>query len=263
MADFAKTIAEAYATTGATVDLGRGVHDGGSSPRPSCRAAADAQPARPDRGRYRHRQDADAAGSSPSSSRPPASRSSPPTTRATSRGSPTPGAADGPAPERMQELGLAVRADRRSRSSSCRSAASAPACRCAPRVTDFGPQLLAKVLEANETQESSLALVFRYADEKRPAAARPRRPARAADLPRLGRGQGRAEGHRRRLRRRRSACCCARSSRSRTAAATSSSASRSSRIADLLRTAPDGRGDHLVPRARRPCRTSRSSSRPS
>jgi DNA helicase HerA-like ATPase len=33
-------------------------------------------------------------------------------------------------------------------------------------VTDFGPQLLAKVLGANETQESSLALVFHYADER-------------------------------------------------------------------------------------------------
>ena len=33
-------------------------------------------------------------------------------------------------------------------------------------VSDFGPLLLAKVLEANETQEQSLALVFRYGDEK-------------------------------------------------------------------------------------------------
>jgi DNA helicase HerA-like ATPase len=33
-------------------------------------------------------------------------------------------------------------------------------------VSDFGPQLLAKVLGANETQESSLMLVFHYADEK-------------------------------------------------------------------------------------------------
>jgi len=32
-------------------------------------------------------------------------------------------------------------------------------------VTDFGPQLLAKVMEANETQTSSLSLVFRYADD--------------------------------------------------------------------------------------------------
>jgi uncharacterized protein len=33
-------------------------------------------------------------------------------------------------------------------------------------VSDFGPQLLAKVVEANETQEQSLALVFHYADQK-------------------------------------------------------------------------------------------------
>ena len=33
-------------------------------------------------------------------------------------------------------------------------------------VTDFGPQLLAKILNANQTQEESLVLVFHYADEK-------------------------------------------------------------------------------------------------
>ncbi len=33
-------------------------------------------------------------------------------------------------------------------------------------VSDFGPQLMAKVLGANETQEQSLGLVFHYADEK-------------------------------------------------------------------------------------------------
>jgi hypothetical protein len=33
-------------------------------------------------------------------------------------------------------------------------------------VSDFGSQLLAKILEANETQEQSLALVFHYADQK-------------------------------------------------------------------------------------------------
>src|SRR5829696_6367751 len=33
-------------------------------------------------------------------------------------------------------------------------------------VTDFGPQLLGKVLGANQTQEQSLGLVFHYADEK-------------------------------------------------------------------------------------------------
>ena len=33
-------------------------------------------------------------------------------------------------------------------------------------VSDFGPQLLGKVLGANDTQEQSLGLIFRYADEK-------------------------------------------------------------------------------------------------
>ena len=33
-------------------------------------------------------------------------------------------------------------------------------------ISDFGPQLLGKVLESNETQEQSLGLVFRYADQK-------------------------------------------------------------------------------------------------
>src|SRR6202000_1161865 len=31
---------------------------------------------------------------------------------------------------------------------------------------DFGPQLMAKVLGANQTQEQSLSLVFHYADQK-------------------------------------------------------------------------------------------------
>jgi hypothetical protein len=33
-------------------------------------------------------------------------------------------------------------------------------------VSDFGPQLLAKILGANDTQEQSLSLVFHYADQK-------------------------------------------------------------------------------------------------
>src|SRR4029079_18063588 len=33
-------------------------------------------------------------------------------------------------------------------------------------VSDFGPLLLGKVLQANETQEQSLSLLFRYSDQK-------------------------------------------------------------------------------------------------
>ena len=47
---------------------------------------------------------------------------------------------------------------------------------------------------ANETQESSLNLVFHYADQKAAAAARPRRPARAADVPDSDEGKDELEG---------------------------------------------------------------------
>ena len=66
-------------------------------------------------------------------------------------------------------------------------------------VSDFGPQLLAKVLGANETQESSLGLVFHYADTKGLPLLDLVRPARAADVPGLQGRQGRARGHRRAL----------------------------------------------------------------
>ena len=108
-------------------------------------------------------------------------------------------------------------------------------------VSDFGPQLLAKVLEANETQEQSLALVFRYADTKG-LPLLDLSDLRAL-LTFLDSDEGKAElegigGSPRR----RSASCCAPSSGSRTAAATSSSASRSSTSTTCSATATDGRG---------------------
>ena len=69
-------------------------------------------------------------------------------------------------------------------------------------MTAFGPVLLSKVLGLNDTQESSLGLVFHYADQRRPAAARPRRPARGRPVPDQRRGQGRPQGARRACRRR-------------------------------------------------------------
>src|SRR5689334_19570245 len=75
------------------------------------------------------------------------------------------GAADGPAPKRMTELGLPY------------EPTSYPVeflslggigdgIPVRATVTDFGPQLLAKVLRANETQEQTLSLLFRFADER-------------------------------------------------------------------------------------------------
>ena len=45
-------------------------------------------------------------------------------------------------------------------------------------VHSFGPLLLGKVLDLNETQTSILSLVFKYCDDNEPAAARPRRTSR-------------------------------------------------------------------------------------
>ena len=98
------------------------------------------------------------------------------------------------------------------------------------------------MLDANETQEQSLELVFRYADEK---------GLPLLDLSDLRAlltfldsddGQGRARGHRRRSRRRPSACCCARSSALEDGGGNELFGEPQLDIADLLRTAPDGRG---------------------
>lgn len=76
-----------------------------------------------------------------------------------------PGPPDGPAPKRMAELGLPY--DPTSFPVEYLSLGGiGPGVPVRATVSDFGPQLLAKVLGANETQEQSLALVFRFADEK-------------------------------------------------------------------------------------------------
>ena len=164
--DFAEAIAAAYATTGPAIELGRGVHDGALVPRgrrPG--AAGDDEPPRADRRRHRHRQDAarcrciaeqlSAAGvpvfvadvkgdlsGSPRPARPTARRRS---------ARPTSGSTFAPAGFPVEFLSLG---------------GIGPGVPVRATVSDFGPQLLAKILEANETQEQSLALVFRYADEK-------------------------------------------------------------------------------------------------
>jgi DNA helicase HerA-like ATPase len=76
-----------------------------------------------------------------------------------------PGAADGPAPKRMEELGLAFE-PRGCPVEYLSLGGIGPGVPVRASVSEFGPLLLAKVLGANETQEQSLALVFRFADEK-------------------------------------------------------------------------------------------------
>ena len=60
-------------------------------------------------------------------------------------------------------------------------------------VKTFGPLMLSKVLGLNQTQESSLGLVFHYADAKGLELDHPAGPARRAQLPDQRRGQGRAD----------------------------------------------------------------------
>jgi DNA helicase HerA-like ATPase len=75
-----------------------------------------------------------------------------------------PGAADGPAPKRAGELGVPYE-PRAFPVEFLALGGIGPGVPIRATVSDFGPQLLAKILEANETQEASLHLVFRYADE--------------------------------------------------------------------------------------------------
>src|SRR5262245_340043 len=74
------------------------------------------------------------------------------------------GAPDGPAPKRMAELGLAYEPQGYPVEFYALGGIG-PGVPVRATVSDFGPQLLGKILEANDTQEQSLALVFRFADE--------------------------------------------------------------------------------------------------
>lgn len=75
-----------------------------------------------------------------------------------------PGSAEGAAPERAAELGFEY--EPTSFPVEFLSLGGiGPGVPVRVTVSDFGPMLLAKVLGCNQTQEDSLALVFRYADE--------------------------------------------------------------------------------------------------
>ena len=259
--DFTAAITAAYATDGPAIDLGRGVLGGELVPEARWRPAGDDEPPRARRRRDGHRQDEDAAGAWPSSCRPPACRSSSPTSRATSPASrPRRGRRAGGEARRRARRRRSRR--RASRSSSCRSAASGPACRCArPSRTSgrsSGARCSAPTRPRSRASASSSATpttkglpLLDLADLRA-----------LLDLPRVRRRQGRARGHRRLSRQRPSACCCARSSAledgggkeffgepqfddRRPACAPRPTAAASSRASSC-----------------RPCRTSRSCSRP-
>ena len=165
MGDFAATIADAYKTSGAAIDLGRGVHDG--------TVAKDAVVQIPLSMMNRHGLVAGATGTGKTKTLQVMTEQLSAAgvsvfvadVKGDVSGLAAPGATDGPAPKRAGELGV----DYTPTSFPVEFLSLGgigPGVPVRATVSDFGPQLLGKVLDANETQEQSLGLVFRYADDK-------------------------------------------------------------------------------------------------
>ena len=165
MSDFGKTIAAAYASAGPAVDLGRGVHEGELS--------AEAVVQVPLRMMNRHGLVAGATGTGKTITlqtiAEQLSAAGVPVFAADVKGDLSgvgcAGAPGGPAEKRMTELGLPFE-PAAAPVEYLSLGGIGPGIPVRATVSDFGPQLLGKVLKANETQEQSLALVFHYADEK-------------------------------------------------------------------------------------------------
>src|SRR3954454_6276577 len=163
-ADFGAAIAGAYKFEGPALDLGRGVHDG--------KLVEDAVVRLPLSMVNRHGLIAGATGTGKTKAlqlmAEQLSAAGVPVFAADLKGDVSglaaPGDADGPAAKRDAELGI----DYKPESYPVEFLALGGIGDGVPvraTVSDFGPQLLGKVLGANETQEQSLSLVFRFADE--------------------------------------------------------------------------------------------------
>jgi len=161
---FSDAIAQAYAVEGDAVELGRGVHDGTLEPAAVVRLPLATM--------NRHGLIAGATGTGKTRTlqllAEQLSDAGVSVFAADYKGDLSgmkeAGAAEGPAAKRMAELELkheptAYPVEFLS------LGGIGPGVPVRATVTDFGPQLLAKVLGANETQEQTLALLFRFADE--------------------------------------------------------------------------------------------------
>src|SRR6202012_4370085 len=165
VADFAQAISTAYAVDGQSLDLGRGVHDGAVVP-----AAVVKLPLRMVN---RHGLIAGATGTGKTKTlqglAEQLSAAGVPVFVADVKGDLSgiggPGDARGAAGQRAKDLGLQFQA-RGFPVKYFALGGIGPGIPIRATVLDFGPQLLAKVLGANATQEQSLSLVFHYADQK-------------------------------------------------------------------------------------------------
>ena len=165
MADFGKTIAEAYEFEGESLELGRGVHEENLD--------KDAVVRLPLATSNRHGLIAGATGTGKTRTlqllAEQLSAAGVPVVAADMKGDLSgiaqPGETGGPAEKRAKELGQPFEPTGFP-TEYLSIGGIGPGVPVRAAVSDFGPLLLAKVLEANETQEQSLSLVFRYADEK-------------------------------------------------------------------------------------------------
>ena len=165
MGDFGQTIAAAYAVEGGAIDLGRGLHEGALS--------AEAVVALPLRTMNRHGLIAGATGTGKTITLQTIAEQLSTAgvavfaadVKGDLSGVGAPGAAGGPAEKRMRELGLDFE-PKAFPVEYLSLGGIGPGVPVRATVSDFGPRLLAKVLESNETQEQSLELVFHYADQK-------------------------------------------------------------------------------------------------
>src|SRR5687768_304094 len=164
-AAFAETIAAAYATEGPALDLGRGVHEGAVAQEAAVRV--------PLRMLNRHGLIAGATGTGKTKTlqlmAEQLSAIGVPVFAADMKGDLSglvrPGADDERVRERVDDLG-ATWAAKGQPVAFLSLGGLGPGVPIRATVSSFGPQLMGKVLRSNETQTSSLSLVFHFADDK-------------------------------------------------------------------------------------------------
>lgn len=163
--DFGEAVADAYATSGTAVELGVGVHAGELVPAAGVRI--------PLKTMNRHGLIAGATGTGKTRSLQLVAEQLSAAgvavfaadVKGDVSGISTPGETGGPAEKRAAELSLPF-TPTGFPVEYVALGGIGPGVPVRATVSDFGPQLLAKVLESNETQEQSLSLVFHYADSK-------------------------------------------------------------------------------------------------